>query len=155
MQISEDLYLTDGVLNRKRITVLSKRQSIQLLRTHCLFWHVNSLKKTIYTLRKIHFFRTVDLILIVKSDLIIIVMNTVKKLSFYLRRFSESRSSSGSTPSVRSSVRPSVRPSVRNTLGYQVCVICNSKTFHSFLFKICLMIIHILKMCTSYFVHVS
>ena len=30
---------------------------------------------------------------------------------FYLRRFSESRSSSGSTPSVRSSVRPSVHPS--------------------------------------------
>ena len=62
-------------------------------------------------------------------------------------------------PSVRlsvcPSVRPSVCPSVRNTLGCQVCVICNSKTFHSFLFKLCLMIVHILKMCTSYFVHVS
>ena len=56
---------------------------------------------------------------------------------------------------LRPSGRPSVCPSVRNTLGYQVCVICNSKTFHSFLFKLCLMIIHILKMCTSYFVHVS
>ena len=32
---------------------------------------------------------------------------------FYLRPFSECRSSSGSTPSVRLSVRPSVRPSVR------------------------------------------
>ena len=47
----------------------------------------------------------------------------LKQNVFYLRRFSESRSSSGSTPSVRSSVRPSVcpsvcpfvRPSVRNT----------------------------------------
>ena len=64
--------------------------------------------------------------------------------------------SSGSTPSVRlPSVRPSVCPSVRNTLGCQVCVICNSKSFHSFLFKLCPMIVHILKMCTSYFVHVS
>ena len=50
---------------------------------------------------------------------------------FYLRRFSESRSSSGSTPSVRPSVRSSVRPSVRNTFGgYIVCVICNSNSFH-------------------------
>ena len=69
----------------------------------------------------------------------------------YLRRFSESRSSSGSTPSVR----PSVCPSVRNTLGCQVCVIYNSKSFHSFLFKLCLIAVHILKMCTSCFVHVS
>ena len=91
MQIFKDLYLTDGVLNRKRITVLSKRQSIQLLQTHCLFWHVNSLKKTIYTLRKIHFFRTIDLILIVKSDIIIIVMNTVKKLSFLFKIYKNSK----------------------------------------------------------------
>ena len=55
---------------------------------------------------------------------------------FYLRRFSESRSSSGSTPSVR------------NTLG--VPKLCNSKSFHSLL-----MIVHILKMCTSDFVHIS
>ena len=48
-----------------------------------------------------------------------------------------------------------LRPSVRNTLGCQVCVICNSKSFYSFLFKLCLMIVHILKMCTFYFVHVS
>ena len=56
---------------------------------------------------------------------------------------------------LRPSGRPSVCPSVRNTLGCQVCVICNSKSFHSFLFKLCLMIVHILKMCTIYFVHVS
>ena len=56
---------------------------------------------------------------------------------------------------LRPSGRPSVRPSVRNTLGWQVCVICNSKSFQSFLFKLCLMIVHILKMCTSFFVHVS
>ena len=46
---------------------------------------------------------------------------------FNLHRFSESRSSSGSTPSVRPSVRPSVCPSVRlsvrNTLG--VPSLCN------------------------------
>ena len=29
-------------------------------------------------------------------------------------------------------LRPSVCQSVRNTLGCQVCVICNSKSFHSF-----------------------
>ena len=50
-----------------------------------------------------------------------------KELYFYLRRFSESRSSSGSTPSVRlsvrSSIRSSVRPSVRNTFG--VPSLCN------------------------------
>ena len=38
----------------------------------------------------------------------------------YLRRFSESRSSNGSTPAVRPSVRPFVRP---NTLG--VPSLCN------------------------------
>ena len=36
-----------------------------------------------------------------------------------------------------------------------VCVICNSKSFHSFSFKLCIMIVQILKMCTSYFVHIS
>ena len=39
-------------------------------------------------------------------------------------------------------------------LGCLVCVICNSKSFHSLLFKLCITIVHILKMCTSYFVHV-
>ena len=67
----------------------------------------------------------------------------------YLRRFSESRSSSGSTPSVRPFVCPSVRPSVRKLLGCIVCVICNSDSFNFFIFKLCLMIVHTLKMCTS------
>ena len=52
-------------------------------------------------------------------------------------------------------LRPAVRPSVLNTLGCQVRVICYSKSFHSFLLKLCLMIVHISKMCTFYFVHVS
>ena len=66
-------------------------------------------------------------------------------LSCYLRGFSESRSSSGSSPSVLLSVR----------LSTTLCVICNSKSFHSFLFKLCKMIVHTLNMCTSYFVHIS
>ena len=40
---------------------------------------------------------------------------TVHNNNYYLRRFSESRSSSGSTPSVRLCVRPSVCPSDHNT----------------------------------------
>ena len=52
------------------------------------------------------------------------------------------------------SVCLSGRPSV-TLYGFQVCVICNSKSFHSFSFKLCLMNVHILKMCTSYFMHVS
>ena len=35
-----------------------------------------------------------------------------------------------------------------------VCVICNSKSFHLFLFKLCIMIVYKLKMCTSYFVFI-
>ena len=66
----------------------------------------------------------------------------VTSSAFCLRRFSESGSSSGSTPSVR-------RPSA-TLYGCQVCVICNSKCFHSFVFKLCLMIVHILKMCIFY-----
>ena len=76
---------------------------------------------------------------------------------FYRRRFSESRSSSGSTPSVRPSARPFVRSSVRlsaTILGCLVCVSCNSNSFHFFIFKLCQMIVHTLKMCTSYFVHI-
>ena len=42
---------------------------------------------------------------------------------FYLLRLSESRSSSGSTPSVHMSIRPYVRPSIRNTFG--VPSLCN------------------------------
>ena len=39
--------------------------------------------------------------------------------------------------------------------GCLVCVICNTNSIHSFLFKLCIMIVHILKMCTFYFVHIS
>ena len=45
----------------------------------CQFLKINYL----YT-SKTPFFRTVYLILIVKSDIIIIVMNTVKKVSFFI-----------------------------------------------------------------------
>ena len=38
--------------------------------------------------------------------------------------------------------------------GCVVCVICNSNSFHSFIFILYIMIVHTLKMCTSYFVHV-
>ena len=43
---------------------------------------------------------------------------------FYLRRLVETQASSGPTPSVF------------NTFGVLVCVICTSKRFHSFIFKI-------------------
>ena len=49
-------------------------------------------------------------------------------------------------------LRLSVRPQL---LGYLVCVICNPKSFQSFLFKLCIMIAHILKICTFYLVHIS
>ena len=42
--------------------------------------------------------------------------------------------------------------SVQNALRGMVCVICNSKSFLSFLFKLCILIVHILKMCTFYYV---
>ena len=35
--------------------------------------------------------------------------------------------------------------------GGLICVICSSKSFHCFLFKLCIMIVHILKMCTNLF----
>ena len=35
--------------------------------------------------------------------------------------------------------------------GCLVCVICNSNSIHFFIFKLCIMIVHTLKMCTSYF----
>ena len=52
------------------------------------------------------------------------------------------------------SVRPSVHP-FAILLGRLVFVICNSKSFHSFLLKLCIVIVHISKMCTSYFLHDS
>ena len=33
--------------------------------------------------------------------------------------------------------------------NFYLCVICNSNRFHSFIFKICIMIVHTLKMCTG------
>ena len=36
--------------------------------------------------------------------------------------------------------------------GCLVCVNCNSNSFHSFKFKLCIMIVHTLKMCISYFI---
>ena len=58
--------------------------------------------------------------------------------------------------SVRSFVPMFVLMSVRlcaTLLGCLVCVICNSNSFYSLIFKLCLMIVHTLKKCTSYFVH--
>ena len=40
-------------------------------------------------------------------------------------------------------------------MGCLVCVICNSNNFHPFVFKLCIMIVYTLKMCTFYFVHIS
>ena len=45
--------------------------------------------------------------------------------------------------------------SVQYTSGCLVCVICNSNSFYSFLYKLCIMIVHTLKMCTSYYMHIS
>ena len=38
--------------------------------------------------------------------------------------------------------------------GCLVCVICNSKSIHYFNFKLCIMIVHTLKMFTFHFVHI-
>ena len=38
--------------------------------------------------------------------------------------------------------------------GCVVCVICDSNSFHSFIFKLCIMVVHTLKMCTYHFVHI-
>ena len=39
--------------------------------------------------------------------------------------------------------------------GSLVRVICNSDSFHSVVFKLCIIIIHTLNMCTSFFVNIS
>ena len=84
----------------------------------------------------------------VKVAQVSILESLTSNMSFYLRRFSESTSSSGSTLFIH--------PSILQFFGCLVCVICNSKSFHSFLFKFCIIVIfHILKMCTSNFVHIS
>ena len=58
---------------------------------------------------------------------VLMIVRSLYYKFFYLRRFSESRSSGGSTPSVRPSVRSYVRSfvrsSVRNTFG--VPTLCN------------------------------
>ena len=66
--------------------------------------------------------------------------------TFYLCHISERGYSNGSTPSVCPSV---------TLLRCLVCEICNSKSSHFFIFKLCTLIVHILKMCTFYFVHIS
>ena len=38
--------------------------------------------------------------------------------------------------------------------GCPVCEICNTNSFHSKIFKLCVMIINTVNMCTSYFVHI-
>ena len=118
---------------------------------------------------------------------------------FYLRRFSESRSSSGFSRSVRLSETFGVSSLCNLQLqkfsffffqtlpndcshiedvhllffahftffsflravkfrhffhGCQVCVICNSNGIHSLSFKLCIMSVHILKMC-PYHKHIS
>ena len=70
---------------------------------------------------------------------------------FYLRRFNESRSSNGSTPSIH----PSARLSVRNTFGCLAGVICNNNSFHSFISNLCIMISYTLKVCIFYLVQSS
>ena len=39
--------------------------------------------------------------------------------------------------------------------GCLVCVICNPNSIYYFIFKLCIMIVHTLMMCTSYFLHIS
>ena len=39
--------------------------------------------------------------------------------------------------------------------GCLVCVISNPNSGHSFIFKLCIMIVHTLEMCYSYFVYIS
>ena len=57
-------------------------------------------------------------------------------------------------PSNCSPIYPSIHPSAI-LLRCLVCLICNSKSFHFLICKLCIMIVHTLKMCTSYYVHIS
>ena len=57
---------------------------------------------------------------------------------------------SGSIPSIRPPICLSICPS-STLFGRLVCVIYNSKSFHYFIFKLCIMIVHTLKMCTTNF----
>ena len=84
-------------------------------------------------------------------------------INFHLRRFSQSRSSSGSTPSIHPSIHPpflwtfdkcylilravELRQFPYEMLrGYLVCVICNSSSFHSSIFILCIMIVRTMNM---------
>ena len=44
---------------------------------------------------------------------------------------------------------------IRNAWVCLVYVICNSNSIHYFIFKLCIMVAHTLKMCTFYFVQIS
>ena len=57
-----------------------KKQSIQHLWTHCQFFKISYL----HTSKTNTLFKTVDLIFIVKSNFIIILMNTDKKMRILL-----------------------------------------------------------------------
>ena len=85
MQTYKDLYVTDGVLNRNEYHCCQKAKqdstSINPLPVlACQFFKINCFHTS-----KTPFFRTVDLILNVMHDIIIIVMNTDKKMHFYLK----------------------------------------------------------------------
>ena len=115
---------------------VSRVTTVRLICDGCKMWNL-ILKKRIC-------FHNVNLCFITQTK-------SVAK-QFYLRHCRESRSSSWSTPSIPP-VNLSVHPSA-TLLRCLVCVICNSKSFHSFLFKHCIVIVHMLKMCTSYFVYI-
>ena len=70
----------------KRITVLSKGKAFNFYEPIVSFG-MSIFKINYYTVRKTPIFRRVDLILIVKPDIIIIVMNTGKKISFLLIKY--------------------------------------------------------------------
>ena len=39
-------------------------------------------------------------------------------------------------------------------MGCLVCVICNSNSIHTFIFKFCIIIVHVLKMYISYLMYI-
>ena len=69
----------------KRITVLSKGKAFNIYEPIACFGMSILLNKLFTHLEKTPLFRTVGLILIVKLDIIIIVMNTDKKISFLFK----------------------------------------------------------------------
>ena len=83
MQPFKDLYLSDGILNQMNNSTVKKAKHSTSMNPFpvlaCLLFKVIFLHTS-----KTPFLRPVDLILIVKSDIIIIVMNTDKKISFFI-----------------------------------------------------------------------